>query len=196
MKKKKLEIFLEGLDNFSDPKAYLEQYTTPSNIAAEFLIYARLNGDLNGSVCDLGCGTGIFAIGAKILGAKKVYAIDIDEDALEIARKNADGYGCKIDFICNDIIEIDKNDLHVDTVLMNPPFKFHKDIEFLNKSLELADVVYSMHNGVTEEFINNYAVNICSSFEIRRIRFPIKRTFGFHRKDVKEIDVNMYRFQR
>lgn len=196
MKKKRLEIFLEGLEKFSHPKAHLEQYITPSNIAAEFLTYAMLNNDLNGSVCDLGCGTGIFAIGAKILGAEKVYAIDIDEEALEIARKNASKYGCDIEFICMDIADIDKNDLQVDTVLMNPPFKFHKDIEFLNKSLKLADVVYSMHNGVTEEFINDYAVDVCSSFEMRKIRFPIKRTFEFHRKDVKEIDVNICRFQR
>jgi len=196
MKKRRLEIFLEGLDKFLYPKARLEQYSTPANIAAEFLTYAKLNGDLDGTVCDLGCGTGIFAIGAKILGADKVYAIDIDKDAIEIARKNANKYGCDIDFICADIADIDKKDIQVDTVLMNPPFKFHKDIEFLSKSLELADVVYSMHNGVTEEFINNYAVNICNSFEIRKIRFPIKRTFEFHRKDVKEIDVDICRFQR
>lgn len=196
MKKKRLEIFLEGLEKFSHPKAYLEQYSTPANIAAELLVYAKLKGDLSGSVCDLGCGTGIFAIGAKILGADKVYAIDVDENALEIARRNADKYDCGIDFIRMDIADIDKNDLQVDTVLMNPPFKSHKDIKFLNKSLELADVVYSMHNGVTEEFINNYVVDICNDFEIRKIRFPIKRTFEFHRKNVKEIDVNIYRFQR
>lgn len=41
-------------------------------------------------VIDVGCGSGILGIAAKICGAKSVYMCDIDEQAVEFARKNAE----------------------------------------------------------------------------------------------------------
>ncbi len=48
-----------------------------------------------GSVCDLGCGTGVLAILAEQLGASTVRAIDIDPVAVENARHNLAINGCK-----------------------------------------------------------------------------------------------------
>lgn len=42
------------------------------------------------SVLDLGTGSGILAIASARLGAKKVFALDIDENAIEIARENVE----------------------------------------------------------------------------------------------------------
>ena len=39
-------------------------------------------------VMDVGCGSGILAIGAAMLGAKDVLAVDIDPDAVRVAREN------------------------------------------------------------------------------------------------------------
>jgi len=49
----------------------------------------------NASVLDMGCGSGILGIAALALGAKSVFAIDIDENAVNIAIENAkkNGYG-------------------------------------------------------------------------------------------------------
>lgn len=45
--------------------------------------------DLGGKrVLDLGCGSGVLAIGAKLLGAAEVVAIDIDPQSVEVAREN------------------------------------------------------------------------------------------------------------
>lgn len=41
------------------------------------------------SVLDYGCGSGILAIAARLLGARDVWAIDIDEQAVEATRLNA-----------------------------------------------------------------------------------------------------------
>lgn len=41
------------------------------------------------SVIDVGCGSGILGIAAAICGAKDVYMCDIDEQAIDFARKNA-----------------------------------------------------------------------------------------------------------
>ena len=47
--------------------------------------------DVDGKdVIDVGCGSGILGIAAKITGAKSVYMCDIDEQAVEFARKNAE----------------------------------------------------------------------------------------------------------
>ncbi len=41
-------------------------------------------------VIDVGCGSGILGIAAKICGAKSVYMCDIDEQAVEFAKRNAE----------------------------------------------------------------------------------------------------------
>ncbi|KPQ39249.1 MAG: ribosomal protein L11 methyltransferase PrmA [Phormidium sp. OSCR] len=39
-------------------------------------------------VADIGCGSGILSIGAALLGAKKIYAVDVDSLAVKAARAN------------------------------------------------------------------------------------------------------------
>ena len=43
----------------------------------------------NACVLDMGCGSGILGIGACLLGASKCVGVDIEENAVEITRKNA-----------------------------------------------------------------------------------------------------------
>jgi ribosomal protein L11 methyltransferase len=53
------------------------------------LRYLSLNPPRNHTVLDFGCGSGILAISAAILGANSVYAVDIDPQALVATRNNA-----------------------------------------------------------------------------------------------------------
>ncbi len=70
MRLRTLEIALEGLEGFGKPDARMEQYLTPAPLAARLLHHAHLLGDIEGkAVCDLGCGTGVLACGAILLGA-------------------------------------------------------------------------------------------------------------------------------
>ena len=86
MKLKNLEMMLQRLAGFSRPRASLEQYQTPAPLAARLLYHALMKGDIEGKrVCDLGCGTGVLAIGAALLGAETVTGIEIDEKAVEVA---------------------------------------------------------------------------------------------------------------
>jgi ribosomal protein L11 methyltransferase len=48
-------------------------------------------------VLDVGTGTGILAIGAALLGAREVVAVDVDADAVEVASDNAARNGVAID---------------------------------------------------------------------------------------------------
>jgi hypothetical protein len=52
---------------FDDPVAALEQYHTPPDLAANIVHVADLQGDIEDElVLDLGCGTGMLALGAAL----------------------------------------------------------------------------------------------------------------------------------
>ncbi|MBE0521305.1 MAG: methyltransferase [Candidatus Methanoperedenaceae archaeon] len=194
MKQKHLEIMLERVLGFRSPEASKEQYATPAAVAAELLHFAYMRGDLAGSVYDLGCGSGILAIGAKLLGAEKVIGFDDDMEALKIAKENAERLGVEIEFVCSDISSVCGN---AHTVVMNPPFGAQlkgSDRPFLRKALEISDVVYSVHNAGSLEFIKKFITpSVITDYKITG--FPIKRTFGFHKKDIQVIEVEIYRIE-
>jgi len=78
MKQRKLEIILQQAKVFESPSAELEQYNTPATVAARLLQFAFLHGDIAGKrVVDLGCGTGVLALGAALLGG---VATGVDSD--------------------------------------------------------------------------------------------------------------------
>ena len=69
-------------------------------LAARLLYDAFMNDDIEGKrVADLGCGTGILAIGAALLGARTVRAVDLDPAAVRIAGKNAALLGVDVECI-------------------------------------------------------------------------------------------------
>jgi len=89
LSKAALAIILSKLAVFEDPNVKLEQYNLDSENTAEILWNAYLQGDIEDKIImDMGCGTGIIGIGAIMLGAKKVYFVDIDGKTLEVLRKN------------------------------------------------------------------------------------------------------------
>ncbi len=187
-------MILERLEGFSAPDPRLEQYATPAPIASELLYSALLRGDLEGTVCDLGCGTGILAIGAALLGAGSVVGIELDGSALKTAEENARRLGVDIELVRGEVASIALK--NVSTVIMNPPFGAQKgssgDRAFLSKATETADVVYSIHNAGSEGFIRRF-VEPCKVEEVKRIAFPLKRSFKFHSREVKFIEVELYR---
>ncbi len=191
MKKKDLEIALQSLETFRDPKVSLEQYPTPSVIASDILFDAYASEEIAGKrVADLGCGTGIFAIGAWLLGAESVTAFDTDPDALGIARANAERMGCDIEFVRCDITEVSGR---YDTVLMNPPFgsqNKHADRPFLAKAMESADSVRSIHMACTLDYIQKTAASAGRSvISYKTYKYEIPHTFSFHSKTKKSVDV-------
>lgn len=89
----------------------------------------------NGSILDVGTGSGAIAIALKSkLPAANVYAIDVDEKALEVAKINAHKYNVNINFSVLDLFKTDFSDFpYFDYIVSNPPYipeseKAHMDI--------------------------------------------------------------------
>jgi len=69
-------------------------------------IIKYINKDME--VLDLGCGSGILSIAALLLGAQKCVGVDIDENAVRIAKENAELnniYEDKFNVYCGDVTE-------------------------------------------------------------------------------------------
>jgi len=202
VKKKHLSIFLSRLEGFKNPKPELEQYRTPGDVAAELLWMAYSLGDIEGkAVADLGAGTGVLTVGACLLGARKVYAVEIDGEAVEILRRNVENAGTRN---CVEVVHADVSSFNrrVDTVLMNPPFgsqRKHADRPFLMKAFEISDVVYSIHLDKPEvmAFIETFSKEF--GFQVTHrvtTNFEIPAQFFFHKKPLKRIKTRLYRLER
>jgi len=197
MKQKELEMILQKVPYYEQPNPYIEQYITPANIAADIIYTAYQCGDIEDKkVVDLGCGTGIFAYGAKIANAKEVIGFDIDEKSIEIAKKYAKENKYDINFLVKAVKDVD---IKCDTVIMNPPFGAQKsnrwaDRGFIEKAFEISKVVYSLHLSKTIEFIEKMISSLEGEITFqKKYIFPIKHSFAFHTKKTLEVDITMLR---
>jgi putative methylase len=197
MKKKELEMILQKVPEFDDPSPSLEQYITPAGIAADIIFIAHQYGDIQDKVVfDLGCGTGIFAIGANITGAKRVVGFDVDRDSIQKAKKYAKKNNLSIEFYVKDILNIKEK---CDTIIMNPPFGAQKsnlkaDRKFIEKGFIISSVIYSIHLTKTVPFIEKMVSSLNSKVTYyKNYIFPIKHIYNFHEKKVVNYDVTLLR---
>lgn len=75
------------------------------------------------NILDIGTGSGCIAISlAKNLPDAKIYALDVSEKALEVAKQNAIDNGVVIKFIQSDILKISTLEVKFDVIVSNPPY--------------------------------------------------------------------------
>lgn len=71
-------------------------------------------------VLDYGCGSGILAIAASLMGAAEVWATDIDPQALEATRANARANHCRLEVAAADQMHTGEADVVIANILTNP----------------------------------------------------------------------------
>jgi release factor glutamine methyltransferase len=75
------------------------------------------------SILDIGTGSGCISISlAKNFPESKVSAIDISTEALKTARENAEINAVKVEFIEDDILNLESLDRKFDIIVSNPPY--------------------------------------------------------------------------
>jgi len=203
VRKLDLERLLQSVEAHPSPKAFFEQYTIPTDAAAEMLfVAAYVHDDILGkAIVDLGCGTGRLALGAVFLGAAEAVGVDINRTAVKTAKANAEEVNLekRTHWVVGDIEALRGN---FDTVLQNPPFGVQRrgaDRKFLLKALELAPNSYSLHKtgegnrAFIKRFIERHGGKVTGMYQMK---LNIPRLFKFHTKRKHEVKVDLYRIER
>jgi putative methylase len=190
MNKKILEIELSKLKDYTVKKPSLEQYTTPSTIAASLVWSAFMKGDVeNKIVADFGCGNGVLGIGCLLLGAKKVVFIDVDERALDIAEENCIALGLSnYELVNKNVADVETK---FDTIVMNPPFGVQTrglDVLFLKQASILSKVFYTVYKADGLKIINRELPNK-KSIVLEATELLLKNQFSFHTKSKEKTKI-------
>jgi putative methylase len=202
--RRRLAQELAVVAGFEDPRAPLEQYHTPPDLAAHIVHVADLQDDIEGrTVVDLGCGTGMLALGAALRGPKRVLGIDIDPAPLSTARENEARVGATADvsWVRADATAAPLCPDDGVTVLMNPPFGAQTGSEgadraFLETAAEVAAVSYSVHNAGSEGFVEAFAEdNAGAVTHAFAAEFEIPRQFDHHSEESQHIDTEVFRIE-
>jgi putative methylase len=202
--RRRLAQELAVVAGFDDPRAPLEQYHTPPDLAAHIVHVADLNGDIEDrAVFDLGCGTGMLSLGAALRSPELVVGIDIDPAPLSTARENERRVGAMTDvsWVRGDATAAPVAPPEPATVVMNPPFGAQSgnegiDRAFLETAAEIGSVSYSVHNAGSESFIESFADDnggaITHAFAAE---FELPKQFDHHTADSQTIDAEVFRIE-
>ena len=122
----------------------------------------------NLDIVDIGTGSGCIAITLKKkLPSINMDAIDISEDALTLAKQNAELNNVEINFIKGDMLKgINKK---YDFIISNPPYiSYDEDVMDIVKNNEPLNALYAPNNGLYyyEEILKNCKKNLKNKYYI------------------------------
>jgi putative methylase len=199
-----LERRLSVVEGFAEPRADLEQYATPADLASHVVHAAALAGDVEGrTVVDLGAGTGMLALAAALSGARRVVGVELDPGALATARANerrVDPF-VRVDWVRGDATRLPVCPDGPTTVLANPPFGAHRanrgaDRAFLLAAARVATVSYTVHNEGSEAFVRALAADEGGSVtRSYGARLTVPRQFAHHTAARRDLPVEVHRVE-
>ena len=114
------------------------------------------------SVIDYGCGSGILAIAAALLGAKKVIGVDTDPQALEATQANAERNNVEIATYLPKDCPNERADVVLANILAGPLQKLAPTLA--NLSHPNADIILS---GILESQADTVSISYQSSFTMQ-----------------------------
>lgn len=205
VRKADLERALEAVPRHPAPSPDLEQYRTPPGIAAQLLLAADADGAIAGKrVLDLGCGTGVFALGAALLGARLATGVDVDPASVALAQQAAGrmGVAAATWFVVAGLADWRPEAGAFDTVVMNPPFgaqkgNKHADRLFLERAADAVrpgGTVWFLALSRTEGFLGQRAKALGARIErVAHWDYPLEATMAHHTADARLVEVGGYR---
>ena len=121
-----------GLDFYVDESVLIPRYDT-ENIVDRIVKDCKENKCL--SVLDLCTGSGCIAVSLKKCGFEKVYAADISDKALAVAKHNAKLNNADIIFLQSDLYENFPREIRFDIIVSNPPYISTDEIARIEKQV-------------------------------------------------------------
>jgi rRNA N6-adenosine-methyltransferase METTL5 len=197
------ERALRSVSGFKKPKAKLEQYLTPPDLAASTL--AAILEDVgkleDKTVVDLGCGTGMLSLASLLFGAPLCFSVDIDRDAIDVMRSNYERIEEDEDLGMLEVIQVDVGLLTAflrvpifDLAITNPPFGTKNndgtDLSFLGVAIQVSEGgVYSFHKLSTQRFLTKK----CGAKLIAMMNFELPQQYKFHTHESKMVEVGLFK---
>ncbi len=122
-------IYRIGETWFYDSKFYVNEHTLiprpETEELVDWIIQTHKSKDKieKSAILDIGTGTGCIPISLKKnIPQAEVFAIDVSEEALKIAHKNAETNQVQINFILQNILETEDLNQNFDVIVSNPPY--------------------------------------------------------------------------
>lgn len=97
---------------------------SPGHVDLGTQVLLRTVPDPRGRLLDVGCGWGPIALEAALRGASSVTAVDVNERALDLLRRNAARLGVEVTAGTPDQVDADAT---YDTLWSNPPIRIGKE---------------------------------------------------------------------
>lgn len=181
-------------------KARLEQYPTPTSLAAHIAWTARMKNTVTGkTIADFGCGSGVLAVASIIAGSRRAVCIDVDEEMVRCTQRVVSyDYPWALHKLIPVVSDATTIELaNIDTVLMNPPFGVVKhnrglDMKFLESALKNAKNVFSLHK-YSEGFLRKLEkLKEATGFRVmwlEKVDLGIPMIYQRHRRKIYRVKV-------
>lgn len=129
--------YITGEQNFCGLDFYVNENVLIPRLDTEVLVEKILECEEPGQrVMDMCTGSGCIAITLQKLGGFQVMAVDISEEALTLARKNAQRNQAQVTFFQSNMFDQLSNTSKVDVIVSNPPYIESKVVDELDDEVK------------------------------------------------------------
>ncbi len=139
LKEQKPIQYILGETEFYGMKFFVNENVLIPRPETEELVEWILSDSKNSAIkiIDIGTGSGCIPIVLKKhLQESEIYAIDISEQALEVAKNNAGYHQAKINFLQDDFLQMNFDALpNFDIIVSNPPYIAEKEMSVMNDNV-------------------------------------------------------------
>lgn len=142
------------------------------------------------TLIDVGCGSGAIAIALKKEEDDLcVYASDISEKAIAVAKENAKTLDADVTFLCGDMLEpFIKQDIKVDILVSNPPYIPNEEV--MERSVVDFEPHVALFGG--EDGLKFYRMIFENAHKILKPKSILAFEMGYNQKEAMEKEARKY----
>lgn len=134
--------YIIGETWFYDSKFFVNEHTLIPRPETEELVdwivskFPKTQNPKPITVLDIGTGTGCIPISIKKnIPQAEVFAIDVSEEALKVAKRNAVENNVEVNFILQNILDAEKLESKFDVIVSNPPYVRNLEKQEIKKNV-------------------------------------------------------------